>query len=397
MNQNNYGRTRSLDIEAKNDEKVFIKIPLEKGGFWQREYLQNDIIQNVVDDFKAENHFDIPQNYFMDWNFKNQPLKMTDKIKTLINQEVPTVCINQVIKKKPLQINKDELLPDVVGKPFNEPFEVFVFTKLDKSLKIQTYDPSIVNNLKLNNYSPSSAYCNGNNHLFISGGETREGETIDNFWEIDLTGQNIAEPVKIPPKKNHSMIFISPDKVFVVGGNDKKVFYFDTKEKQFIDLNDLNIIRTEPALQIIGNILYCFDNVNKADNEKLSFEKIDINNPDAEWELIHPIMNTEKFPQKFFAVSKDNTGENIIFLGGNMDDNIDSKDLKNYRYNIESNSIEETNIPFLDFNYKEKTFLTYNKNVEYLLPDFNRKHPIVTFYVKNKQKFERINYLPKTF
>ena len=99
MNQNNYGRTRTLDIESKNDEKVFIKIPLETGGFWQREYLQNDIIQNVVDDFKEENHFDIPQDYFMDWNFKNKSLKMTDKIKTLINQEIPTVCINQVIKK----------------------------------------------------------------------------------------------------------------------------------------------------------------------------------------------------------------------------------------------------------------------------------------------------------
>ena len=202
--------------------------------------------------------------------------------------------------------------------------------------------------------------------------------------------------IKYLRKKNHSMIFIPPNKVFILGGNDKKVFYFDTKIKQFFNLNDLNIIRTEPALQVIGNTLYCFDNVNKADNEKLSFEKIDINNPDAEWELIHPIMNTEKFPQKFFAVSKDNAGKNIIFLGGNMDDNVDSENLKNYKYNIESNSIEQTNIPFRDFNYKEKTFLTYNKNVDYLLPDFNRQHPIVTFYVKNREKFEKINYLPKT-
>ena len=192
------------------------------------------------------------------------------------------------------------------------------------------------------------------------------------------------------------MIFISPDKVFVVGGNDKKVFYFDIKHKIFIGLKDLNIIRIEPALQIMGNILFCFDNFNKADNEKLSFEKIDINNPNKEWELINPIINGGKFPQKLFAVSKDKTDENIIFLGGNMDEENYSKDLYNYKYNIKSNLIEQTNIPFIDFNYKEKTFLTFNKNVDFLFPDFNKAHPKITFYVKNKEKFEKLSYLPKT-
>ena len=134
----------------------------------------------------------------------------------------------------------------------------------------------------------------------------------------------------------------------------------------------------------MGNILYCFDNVNKANNEKISFEKLNLDNPEAEWEMIYPEINEEKFPQKFFAVSKDKTGENIIFLGGNMDESNDITDLKNYKYNPELNLIEQTNIPFRDFNYKEKTFLPYNKNVDYLLTDFNRQHPEVTFFVKNK-------------
>jgi hypothetical protein len=34
------------------------------------------------------------------------------------------------------------------------------------------------------------------------------------------------------PKKNHSMIFIPPDKVFIVGGNDTKTFYFDLNKKK---------------------------------------------------------------------------------------------------------------------------------------------------------------------
>ena len=94
-------------------------------------------------------------------------------------------------------------------------------------------------------------------------------------------------------------------------------------------------------------------------------------------------------------MSKDINEENIIFLGGNMDDTNDSYDLKNFKYNIESNIIEETSIPFKDFNFKEKTFLPFNKNVEYLIPDFNRQHPIVTFFVKSKSRFDIVKYLPK--
>ena len=130
------------------------------------------------------------------------------------------------------------------------------------------------------------------------------------------------------------MIFLSPDKVFIVGGNNRKTFYFDINAKKIIDKAELNKIRIEPALQVISNILYCFDNNNKTNNEKLSFEKINIDNYDAKWEIIFPKINKIKFSQKFFWVSKDNKGENLIFLGGNKEDYNDSEDLKNLKYNI---------------------------------------------------------------
>ena len=399
MNSFNYGRTRTLDIGAKTDNKVFIKIPLESGGFWQKEYFQNDLIETVIKDFKAENHVDIPQDYFMDWNFKNKSLKMTDQIKTLLNQEIPTVCINQVIKKKPLKINNEDIIADLVGKPFNDPFEVFLFTKEDKSLKIQTYDPVTVNNLFLNNYSPSSSYCNGNNHLFISGGEKKDGEIIDNFWEIDLKLQNIAEPVKIPRKKNHSMIFIPNNYVFIVGGNDKKTFYFNTENAEVCDWAELNKIRNEPALQRINNNLYCFDSIN-GNNEMFSLEKTDLSSNKPEWVLLtpkfdFPINNEQNLSQKFFGVSKDDE-DNIIFLGGNMDNDSNNYDeIFNYKYNTRLNDIEVSKVPYRKYNFKEKTFLTYKKNIDYILPDFNKQHPEVVFFVKKNNKIEAIDYEPK--
>ena len=50
MNSNNpfFERNKTMDISSKTDNKVFIKIPLETGGFWQKEYLQNDLIETVV-------------------------------------------------------------------------------------------------------------------------------------------------------------------------------------------------------------------------------------------------------------------------------------------------------------------------------------------------------------
>ena len=331
-----YNRSSNFGIKQLDKDKVLIQIPFGNLS-WEKEYNINDPISKILNDFKAEKGIDIPDNYLKKLKINKNSLNETDKIKIFFEGNL--------------------MASYLVGKPFNNPFEVFIFNKNNKILNIQTFDNELIKSMGLDDYGASSAYCNGNNHLYISGGETSGNQIIDKFFDINLNNNSLDGPYEIPPKKIHSMIFIPPEKVFIVGGNDKKTFCFNAKQKQIIYLNDLNIIRTEPALQVIGNILYCFDNVNKADNEQISFEKIDIENPDAQWELIYPSINQAKFPQKFFAVSKDNTNENIIFLGGNMDDNMAPNDLKNYKYNIEANLIE-------------------------------------TFYVKNKERFEKINYLP---
>ena len=371
--------SKNFGIQKLSNDKVLIDIPMISGN-WKKEYDMDIPLSKIINDFKAENNLDISDFILNKFKTKNGTIDLNYKLKDIIDIG-------------PFPNYKNHTL---VGKPFNNPFEIFIFNKNNKILTIQPTQKQLITSLGLNNYSSSSSYCNGNNHLYISGGETPDNQIIDKFFDIDLNNNNNIEgPYTISPKKNHSMIFIQPNKVFVVGGNDTKTFYFDTIKKEIIITADLNIIRTEPALQIIGNTLYCFDNVNKANNDQLSFERINIENPEAEWELVRPIIKGDKFPQKFFAVSKDINEENIIFLGGNMDDTNDTNNLNNYKYNIETNTIEETSIPFKDFNYKEKTFLPFNKHVDYLLPDFNRQHPEVTFFVKSKSRFEKVNYLPK--
>lgn len=121
-----------------------------------------------------------------------------------------------------LNQNKDEYVPDIIGKPFSNPFSIFTYIKKEKTLKFLKFGRNI-NLDELNNYGPSSAYCNGNNILFISGGENNDGEYVDKFWIIDLITAEI-ESLNMVPKKNHSMIAIPGNYIFIVGGHRKETF-----------------------------------------------------------------------------------------------------------------------------------------------------------------------------
>ena len=387
-----------MGLETQFNNRVLIKIPLDNEDCWQKEYNQNELVGKIIQDFKSENFIDIPDDYFLDFYFQNKTLNINDPIKSLINYEIPTLYINQVVKKKPLKIttNLQSNFPNFVGRPFSNPFEVYLFSTEDTSLKIQIYNEEIINNLLLNDFSPSSAYCNGNNHLFISGGERPNGELIDYFWEIELKEQIIAEPTKIIPKKNHSMIFIPDKYVFIIGGNDKRCIYFNTETAEVEEWDNLNKKRVEPALQLINNYLYCFDSVNYKNNEIFTIEKTDLDSLRPKWILLAPkigmvLGNYITFDQQNFGVAKDDD-DNIIFIGGNM---VNQYRKFNYKYNTKENKIEITNILFSESNLKEKTFLPLKKHVDFILPNFDRDKPEVLFLIKNKNKTEKINYQPK--
>ena len=397
MNElNNLNRAKTLGITLQNREKVLIKIPLKNGCFWEKNYFQNEKIQKVIDDFKEANNEEIPEEYLSDWKHKNKSLKMTDELRTLLVNEIPTLYLSHEEHNRPPIVINEEKIPDIIGKPFSEPFEVFIFHKSDKILKIQKYENDLIERNELNNFGSSSSYCNGNNNLFISGGEKKSLEMIDKFWKIDLEKKEI-ETIPMAPKQNHSMIYIPGGYVFIVGGNDKKTFYFDEQNNQIWAFSELNKLRTEPALILVSDFLYCFDNINsKENNDKFTFEKIDLSKENPNWEIITPNLDSsilnQKMNQKFFGVVKGEDND-ILFLGGNMDGNEDQK-MYNYKYNIGQNLIEPSEVPFTEYNFKEKTFLPYKVNVDYILPDFNRHHPEVIFYQKNKKKLNIIRYEP---
>ena len=381
--------------QTRVSKPVLIRIPLETEGFWEKIYNSNDLIEKILQDFKSENYIDIPDDYFLDFYFQNKSLNLNTPISSLLNTEIPTVYINQIVKKKPLKFtsNINSPFPELVGIPFSNPFEVFLFSREDSTLEIQLYDENIINDLFLNEFCTSSAYCNGNNHLFISGGEKHNGELIDNLWEIDLKEQIIAEPIKIIPKKNHSMIFVPDKYIFIIGGNDKKCIYFNNETAEIEDWDNLNLIRTEPALCSVKNFLYCFDSVNYRNNGKFTVEKTDLDSLRPKWELLEPKMNmimgnNITLEQQNFGVSKDDEN-NIIFIGGDMRD---KRQKFNYKYNTNKNMIELTKIPFNNYKLKEKSFFPLKQNIDFILPAFDKDNPQVIFFMKNKNKIELIKY-----
>ena len=298
-----------------------------------------------------------------------------------------------MILKNQLQINTEEIIPELVGKPFNDPFEIYIFNIKEKNIKIQPYDTQIIEKFFLNEFNNIfSAYCNGNNKLYMSGGEKNNSEIINKLWIIDLFNKQIQETPLLSPKKYHSMIFIPDNYVFFIGGNDENTFYYDIKKSTFYDWSELNKKRIQPSLIRVSNYLYCFDSI-KDENNDFTLEKTDLNNNDSEWILLKPKLDLSfQFP-KFFGVANYSNDE-IIFLGGNFDDNIGKNNLVNYLYHINKNEIETSDVPYINYSLKEKTFIKYNKNIFYILPDFNRNNPEVIFYTKNKNITKKIILKP---
>ena len=116
-------------------------------------------------------------------------------------------------------------------------------------------------------------------------------------------------------KKNHSMIYLNEDLVFVVGGNTVETFYYDIKKDEFAKCGDINELTQEPTLIKINGFIYCLSNL----QDKNYFERINIKKLPETWEKINPILsykNKIDFTSYFFGASYFDK-DNIILCGGN--------------------------------------------------------------------------------
>ena len=399
-------KNRQLSLRnSLSTRLVTIKVPIND-TLWEKQYNIEATLEQVANDFKSANEMDIIQkNHFIEWRYKDQIIKMdTRKIKSFLPDEnmlkIPPIVLEQEIKLiEGEEINLE--ICRIVGKPFYNPFEIYTFEPSRNLIRFKRYSQNLIAEKELDKFSIESAYCNGNNHLFLSGGLNPNNQGgLDLFWDIDLGTDDLSSPINMVPKKNHSMMY-DDKKVYIVGGEDEKTLFYDTETKNMNKIANLNIKRFEPSLIRSDNYLYCFDTSCRKNNNKFSIERINLNNmAQSKWEIIYPNISPQigdkVYNQKFFGIIEDYK-RNIIFLGG-IYDNTQNKTgeennpIMNMKYNINKNTIDNSDIPFQEVSFGEKTFLPMDYKNYFILPNFPKRLPNVVYFEKEKNLFKISSY-----
>ena len=386
---------------SKVNNDIQITIMCEGFNKFEKNYPPSTIISDIISDFSKEaSKFPIKND--ATWYVKDKEIKMEDTIASLIPEGEKEMSLRVEVyglfdfvddywKEFSSTIN-------FIGKPImdNNVFKIIVFNRTQKSFRVA--EPSSMDNSEIENYSQFSSICNGNDKLFISGGKNITGNLLNNFWVIDLESLAVHKhPVGMPsPKKFHSMIYVPSKYVFIVGGNDKKVFYYLYDKNEFDSWADLNEERIQPALCVVNDtFIYAFSNL-RNNNDKLTFEKTNLRKKPI-WEIIEPILPSDLiFTQKFFGTCYNYKNKNVIFFGGscvtynNKGETVKTENC--FQYETISNELKSSNIPFVKSDLNEKNFLPYNNKYSLLIPDFNTFDAKIHIYNSDKNSFETFHF-----
>ena len=371
-------------------DKINVTIPLEGNSKWEKEYSKSEKIQKIIEDFQQETNKEIAKDIFMNWKYNDKLINLNDPISIFILDNNTSNINLDFGFGNDFDINNTNFNDcELIGKPLSKPFQIQIYDKKNNEIKCLNVNQNEIDKYQMEKYGNESGYCNGNNHLYILGGEYKNN-ILNDFWDIDLKKIQIEKIPNVIKKKNHSMTFILNKYVFIVGGNSKNTFYYDTETKIIKEWADLNYERNEPALIEINNELYCFDNLKKGNND-ITFEKTNLNlKENPKWEIIKPNLN-DNFLQKFFGCSKldDDT---ILFIGGFMIKDNSVKSLMNFKYNVPNNVISVSDIPFENMDLSEKNSYKIDNQNDIIIPNYKKEEPKVIIIEKDNKTLKQIKF-----
>ena len=354
-------------------------------------FLKNDVLLDKIVSKKARlkdifvsGKLDPNGNYLLD----NKPLDVNKTIIELIpkgsGQLTEVKLIIQAILMD-LQEEDKEIYFDPVLKPFDNPFRILVFSSKEFTTSFKKYPQNTLKKYNLDTFSDSSsAYCNTDKALYISGGKNR-GKGTKDFLRICNLRLTIERLPDITSKKeNHSMIYIPKKYIYFVGGNTKDTFFFDTESNLFGDWAPLKQEKISPALALVNNrYLYAF--TEQKEKKKFDFiEKTDLKKV-PEWEKI-TVKVVEPFPMHNFGAAVGNDGR-VYFLGGRRD-----KGEKIYCYHTLKNIIEPCGQENSSLKISDKTFYNINEYSSALIPNEIRDDVQIVLFNRTKNKFRKVHY-----
>ena len=267
--------------------------------------------------------------------------------------------------------------------PKTKPFGLLICSPKEKKISLKAYPEKIISLFELNKFNESSSYCNSLNDLYISEGK--------DFWSINNNNFKIKKKNMPSNKINHSILFLIANDinewVFILGGEDKKSFYYDLNKNYFINWGETNEIHLKPALIKISEYLYIVDSINLNNN---FFKRTKIVSPIRKWEKIIPNLDENKINSNFpsnFGVSLDSNG-NILFLGG---DNI-NKVCNTYIYKPGNNIISlSQNGKNDNMIFDDKTFYKINDKYNLAIPHDLNESKKISIVDKVEQSLIKIN------
>ena len=244
----------------------------------------------------------------------------------------------------------------------------------------------IINNETLSIFTHISSYCNGNNMLYLSGGERSNGYH-DAFYAIDLFNCDKIEQL---PNLNeargwHSMLYVPNSFIFIVGGTTKAVELYDVDRKDISYDSDLNELRREPTLCLVNNaLLYCFGGyVYEDEGFSTTVERCNLRRGIRKWDYVNYIKNEGSFFDECYYISAYYTDNAIVLFRAFETDNDDDDNYNGIVFDYENDDK-----PLIDvFNntaiktkgvFPEKFFIPLSNNCKYIFPMISNKVVLYT-------------------
>ena len=286
---------------------------------------------------------------------------------------------------------------NILLQPKENPFGIYVFNSNEGILNLEQYPEKIIEKYELNKINiNTSAYCNSQKYLYISGGGIANNLQLKDFWIINNRKYSIIKKKMPYNKSNHSMLCAylqNKEIIFIAGGDNNLItFYYDINLNSFIVWSNMNAINIKPALYQYKEYIYSFNSFENANNNSLYFERTNIVTGKPNWEKIIPKYDLNKinfltFKNNNFGVSQGENDE-IIILGG------EEAEINILAYDPNKNSLSlgsKINMN-LKINFSDKIFYSIDKAHNIALPQtLSTKKEIVVFN-RIKQSIRLIDF-----
>ena len=381
--------------EQKNKIKVKCSINNSENN---EDLLNSSFDENILlKDIISQINYDKNKDYDI---LNNNNEKLNDKLDMKIKDIFPNSNIELNLKYSGLEISEDiktaysqnnKLIGSLI---LDNPDYVGIFI-LNTSTE-QTSNYIYLNDNPLRKFNSFTAFCNGRNNIFLSGGEnqnkgTNNNELFNDFYMIDLenvTQNNIPMTQLtnlIEARTWHSMIYIPNKYIFIVGGiKNKSVELYDIDNKTIKKDSELNEARSECSLCLVNNYyLYAFCGFLFNQFFINTIERCNLRREKRKWKIVnYSVENNIKFNPSFFGVCYFN--DKIILLGGNE---VKEEKNKNYIVSIGDNQKDDIineyklNENFINV-YREKFFIPINDKISINIPLISN-NPII-FYFDNE-------------